>query len=198
MVIKIGTTVGNWLVTTDKFLKGKTYFHTCQCTCGVISDVRNWHLSHSYTKGCPKCSNVKTRFRYEGVGDLSKSYLNSFKAAKRHGRAKPFSEDMTLEYLWSLFQAQKSRCAISGVKIVLNPKWSAQNNGKKKFEEDDIQTASIDRIDSTKGYEVGNVQWVHKIINFMKGTLTDEKFIHMCGVVTRHQERKSKDGSTGA
>jgi hypothetical protein len=41
-------------------------------------------------------------------------------------------------------------------------------------------TASLDRIDSSKGYEEGNIQWVHKHINFMKRTYSQEYFIDMC------------------
>lgn len=42
------------------------------------------------------------------------------------------------------------------------------------------QTASLDRIDNTKGYTEDNVQWVHKIINKMKSDLTQEDFIMWC------------------
>lgn len=37
-------------------------------------------------------------------------------------------------------------------------------------------TASLDRIDSTKGYVEENVQWVHKDVNFMKSNLTEQRF----------------------
>ena len=38
-------------------------------------------------------------------------------------------------------------------------------------------TASLDRIDSSKGYIKGNVQWVHKNINYMKQEMTNEEFL---------------------
>lgn len=41
-------------------------------------------------------------------------------------------------------------------------------------------TASLDRIDSTKGYTEYNIQWVHKLINIAKSTLTNNQFISMC------------------
>ena len=49
-----------------------------------------------------------------------------------------------------------------------------------------LSVASLDRIDRTKGYEPGNVQWVHKIVNDMKGTLKDADFIAWCGAVASH------------
>jgi len=41
-------------------------------------------------------------------------------------------------------------------------------------------TASLDRIDSSKGYIEGNVQWVHKMVNMSKQQYTQEEFINMC------------------
>lgn len=47
-------------------------------------------------------------------------------------------------------------------------------------------TASLDRIDSAKGYVEGNVQWVHKRINLMKGTLSEKDFIAFCQMVVTY------------
>jgi hypothetical protein len=47
-------------------------------------------------------------------------------------------------------------------------------------------TASIDRIDSSKGYIEGNIQWVHKDINFMKRTYSQEYFVQMCKLVSNN------------
>lgn len=49
------------------------------------------------------------------------------------------------------------------------------------------QTASLDRIDSSKGYEVGNIQWIDKKINWMKWAMSDEEFIYYCKLVTDNQ-----------
>lgn len=64
--------------------------------------------------------------------------------------------------------------------ITLNPRWSQQNKGRME----NIQTASIDRIDNSKGYIVGNVQWVHKQVNFMKGTMKQKEFIKFCKLIS--------------
>ena len=44
-------------------------------------------------------------------------------------------------------------------------------------------TASLDRIDQNKGYEIGNVQWVHKDVNLMKMYLDEKYFIGLCGKI---------------
>lgn len=79
---------------------------------------------------------------------------------------------LTKEEAWNLYLKQNKQCALSGQEIFIG---SALYG-----------TASLDRIDSSKGYEIGNVQWVHKDINFMKRTYTQTYFIYMCQMVAEH------------
>jgi hypothetical protein len=71
-----------------------------------------------------------------------------------------------------VFVKQQNKCAISGVLIVLTPKSS--------------RTASLDRIDSAKGYTTDNIQWVHKTINIIKWNLSCDQFIKWCKIVARN------------
>lgn len=48
---------------------------------------------------------------------------------------------------------------------------------------DTTGTASLDRIDSSKGYIKGNIQWVHKDINKMKNNYNQAYFINLCALV---------------
>ena len=61
----------------------------------------------------------------------------------------------------------KGLCALSDVEITLN-----KEPGK--------AIASLDRIDSNKGYALDNVQWITKDINFMKRKYTQEYFVETC------------------
>ena len=63
----------------------------------------------------------------------------------------------------------------AGVDIQFGKHW------KKKLSD---QTASLDRIDNTKGYIIDNVQWVHKQVNFMKGTMKQTEFIEFCKLIS--------------
>lgn len=49
-------------------------------------------------------------------------------------------------------------------------------------------TASLDRIDNSKGYDLENVQWVHKDVNFMKGSLTQKYFLKLCKLITKNND----------
>lgn len=50
---------------------------------------------------------------------------------------------------------------------------------------------SLDRIDSNKGYVEGNVQWVHKDVNMMKQSYSNERFIGICCMIALHQSFNS-------
>ncbi len=67
-------------------------------------------------------------------------------------------------------------CALSGLPLIYAIK-SRDTNA----------TASLDRIDSSKGYVKGNVQWVHKTINGMKWDSNEKDFITFCCAVARHR-----------
>ena len=181
MNVKIGSQVGNWEVTSEKYKKDGIYVNDCICICGTTRHVPTWSLNNSKSKSCG-CTNVKGRFKAKCVGDLSASYYTSFKHNRR-SKGIEFSDDVNMEYLWYLYEQQGGKCAISGIPIYLNPQWSQQNKGKvTKI----IQTASIDRIDNSKGYIPENVQWVHKDINYMRGGLSIMEFIIFCRQVVKH------------
>lgn len=64
--------------------------------------------------------------------------------------------------MWELFLKQRGKCALTGEDLKLGYK----NN----------QTASLDRIDNSIGYEKNNIQWVHKDINTkLKKYITEDK-----------------------
>jgi len=79
--------------------------------------------------------------------------------------------NIDLEYAWGLFIKQEGRCALTGLEL------SYENSAC---------TASLDRINSAAGYVRGNVQWVHKHINMMKGSHDQKYFVKLCGLVSNN------------
>ena len=96
---------------------------------------------------------------------------------KAHARQRHIPFKIEIKETWDLFIEQGGRCTLTGVPLTLHP--SHLNKG--------ANTASLDRIDSTKGYVKGNIQWVHKVINFMKSSLSDAEFIRWCELVAHHR-----------
>lgn len=72
--------------------------------------------------------------------------------------------NIDLEYLKSLWQSQNGICPYTGIELTL-PTYK-----KHKFY---FNCASLDRIDSSKGYIKGNVQFIALPINLMKSTKSD-------------------------
>jgi hypothetical protein len=50
-------------------------------------------------------------------------------------------------------------------------------------------TASLDRIDSTRSYEVGNVQWVHSMVNMCKNRYDQARFVEMCQAIAENADK---------
>jgi hypothetical protein len=90
-----------------------------------------------------------------------------------HGaRKRGIDWKIAIEDAWDLFVAQNGKCALTGVPIEFGEGFN------------DPFTASLDRKDSTIGYTLVNVQWVHKTVNKMKQNLSEEEFIRFCGLIT--------------
>jgi hypothetical protein len=144
----------------------------CLCDCGVEKIIKASSLNRKLTTSCGCFKKEKS---YKGVKDLSGSYINR---VKKGAKSRGIEFNITGEYLWSLFIQQKGKCAFSGIPIVL------ERNLTKNYPK---QTASLDRIDSDLGYVKGNVCWVHKIVNMMKGSLTLKDFLFFCDSIVRHK-----------
>ena len=79
------------------------------------------------------------------------------------------------------FEEQKGLCPITGFEITLE---GTQEFKKKRF------TASLDRIDSSKGYTKDNVWFVTLQANYMKSQLTMEELVNWCQRIVEQQKGK--------
>lgn len=155
--------------------RGKTRWQ-CQCDCGNTTIVQNNHLESGRTKscGCLHRRRGKDSPFFRGVGELPLDFYSKIRrSSNRYGRTLPFK--VTLKYLWELFLKQNRKCALSGVPIEF-----AGTGAENKHSATNKITASLDRIDSSKGYVEGNVWWVHKTVNIMKNDLSTQEFRAWC------------------
>jgi hypothetical protein len=113
-----------------------------------------------------------------GCEDLSGEY---FAVTRCSARKRGLLFEITIEQAWGLFQQQGGRCALTGRSLSLM-------ESRRLLQKADGQTASLDRIDSTKGYVPGNVWWVHKDVNMIKKEYPLDKFLQVCEEVARHRE----------
>lgn len=145
------------------------------CDCGKLSKFEITRVRRGETKSC---CNLHSRKNY--TGDMSALFTTKIKLnAKRRG----LEFNISPRYMWNLFLKQDRRCAISGIKLLFKRK-SRDNCSN--------QTASLDRIDSSKGYIEGNVQWVHKRINQLKMDMSDGELIEWASLIHRHNINKKR------
>ena len=144
-------------------------FFTTKCDCGYIND-RNRNITdliNGRTKRCIKCKGLHlSDIYFTGIGDLSRTYFSMIKN---------IDFNITIEDMWEKYENQNGICNLSGQDLILDRSYGNKNK----------QTASIDRIDSGKTYTVDNIQWIHKHINCIKGSLNEDEFINFCSLMSK-------------
>lgn len=159
----IGQQFRDWTVISDQIFKKETNRATywkVKCKCGKEGLRNAAHLVNMRTSSCKSCAALELSFE--------KSYLNKI---ERRANSMNFEFNLTLDYILSIFNG---KCNLSGEDIQFGKHWNKLSD----------QTASLDRINNNKGYIIGNVQWVHKDVNFMKGQLSQKRFKELCKQVT--------------
>lgn len=150
--------------------------YQCQCSCGKEVDAYATHLVSGNTKSCG-CKRIKSgseHHQWNGVGEISGDWWSSKVLRTLRDKRVRIEINIDKEYAWQLFLDQDRKCALSGILL----EFPLTNNH--------IGTASLDRIDSSKGYIEGNVQWVHKDINMMKRVYDQDYFIRLCKLVAEN------------
>ena len=161
---KIGEKINNF--TLIEQVKGQKWLVKCDCGSELIRRI-------SAIKGQNNCNLCKPKLKNEnhpswkGHGELSHDLYTTF---KHSALAKNLEFNVSIEYLWELFLIQNRNCVFTGEELFFNTTYRGKKN----------KTASLDRIDSSKGYIEGNLQWVHRDVNKLKKNFTDERFLEIC------------------
>lgn len=192
---KIGHVYNYFTVLDDKLYEGLDSNHNyikVKCKCGFITYGRLDRLNSNKTKGCFECSHIYKQRDYKQVGNLS---CRMFGEIRRNAIVRNLSFEVTMDDLWHLFEFQNKKCALTGIELELLPLFYNKRCKIKKKEQvsRDKITASLDRIDSTKGYTIDNIQWVHKAVNIMKGSLDNSEFINICKFIANHHKNYKDD-----
>lgn len=150
----------------------------CLCDCGNFNELATSRLTLSSTKSCG-CLQRRRKDKspnWRGFGQISADVWYRINS-EAQGRKIDFS--LTIEEAWDQFEKQNGICSLSGLKL----KFPEKSKEKSK-------TASLDRIDSSKGYTKDNIQWVHKDINWMKNRFDQNYFIEMCKRIANYNKKK--------
>jgi len=135
--------------------------HFCSLSCAAI--YRNKYFPNS---GNPK--NLKVGSDLDKYSPF-RYFLNAARRRKaEHPDKSRYQEiNITLEYLFDLWKAQRGICPYSKHKMLLTPKMSEKRSSP--------FCASLDRINPLKGYVKGNVQFVTQFVNLGKNRFSDKE-----------------------
>lgn len=173
---KYGMTTVNEFSHANKDKHPWKYYYSCSCECGTTNKIINrvnLISNHAQSCGCIRKRKGKNSNSWIGYGDLSR---RTYTHIKRHADTRNLDFNISIEDAWNQFVKQNKKCALTGVELCIH---AFKSNPTAK-------TASLDRIDSTKGYSVDNIQWIHKDINYIKMDLPQDRFIELCRMVASH------------
>lgn len=169
-------------------VSGRTQWMT-KCICGTIRPVLTHQLVSGKTTSCGCYNRELTIARnksknlpkgaaskfWKGYQEIRSGYWNDL---KRRAKDRNLDFIVTIEEAWDKFIRQGRRCALTGWELCFSP--------TSRYPYTNQQTASLDRIDSSMGYIITNIQWLHKDVNLMKSTLSQERLIEICQAIYHH------------
>lgn len=166
---EIGKKYGQWEVISTEIKSGslvkgssdRTSYWKVICKCGRETWRSSNALVYNKTNSCKSC--CKT------INEQNTYILSYLRKVKNRAETSKFEFNIDANYIEQLYINQNKKCVLSGLDIIFRPNYMVSE-----------QTASLDRIDNTKGYIQGNVQWLHKDVNNMKHTFTQKYFIQLC------------------
>lgn len=137
---------------------------------------------HYCSRACCGKGNCKHLTKYNGLfsGNLlkgsAKDEFSEFKTHIRRCNRRDREVNITLSDLKDQWDKQNGICPITG--------WVLDHNltGTHSYKQ-----PSLDRIDSTKGYVVGNIQFVALIAQYAKHQFHEDALIDFCKAVTQHR-----------
>lgn len=181
--IYLGDKFGEWEVIGERVSEiagdtkpRKLHYRPCMCQCSRVKNVREDYLLNDQSRMCVQCA---TELKRSHGRVVPSSYMRTL---KHNAGMRGLSMEISVEDICALLELQDYKCALSGVDIwFAESEWSHSRGGS---------NASVDRIDSNIGYEKDNVQMVHKHVNVMKRSLSDEEFVSFCRLIVKNADMK--------
>lgn len=112
---------------------------------------------------------IKNKRRYTNLS-LDEKFIQLVNTASKRKNKKCF---ITVEHLHDVWQRQKGLCVYTKLPLT--------------SESHQLNTVSLDRVDSNKEYTVDNIQLVCVPINRMKLDYTEKQFMELCHLVTHNK-----------
>lgn len=137
--------------------------------CGDEFEARRNNVTSKNTGSCG-CGSRPTGAKsphFTGAGNVSGNLLSRW---RRGAESRAILFDLTASDAWSVYCEQGGRCALTGVPITIS-----EGGGR--------ASASLDRIDPTRGYTRSNIQWTQQVANLARLDYTITDFVQNCRAV---------------
>jgi hypothetical protein len=154
----------------------------CECECGKTCEILATKLNTGSTKSCGCLFIDGLKSRYKGGKYITGK---EFGLIRYRAKRENLEFDIFVQDIEDLYEQQDKKCILSGWPICFNER--RQRAGKTN-----LGQASVDRIDSSKGYTKDNIQIVHKDINSAKSDRSDKYFIELCCAVADNYRSKNE------
>ncbi len=180
----IGKTFVCLTIDAIEYRENSRVYANCTCDCGKTCSKRLDSVLNGRTIACSaKCTRIHNNTlmlgnrnpAFKGTGNICSTFLQELKRSAER-RDIYFDHSVDTDYLWKLFKKQNCLCALTGLELSFGTHMRDTLN----------RTASVDRIDSNKGYTKDNIQFVHKQINMLKTNIDEDTFIQLCILVAEH------------
>ena len=169
--------MGSWLILgSAKYIPTKSggrYLWYCRCECGIEKWNSTTSLLYGRSMMCVACRNSdkngskEKNPNWKGFGEVPGVVLQRIRQnAQRRGRH--IAVEITCECLDAQWKKQGGRCVYTNRELNI------------------LKDASVDRIDSLKGYTRDNIEWVHKDVNKAKMALSRKDFLRMVFEIQAH------------
>jgi hypothetical protein len=167
---------------------------SCTCdNCGIefekpISEIkRNEKLNRKNfcSRTCVGKNNVKNlpKERIYDISIHSKWRIDEYTKFRYHYRnilKRNKIVELNIQDLKEVWEKQNGVCPYLKINLTLS--------SYSKIEKDPILSASLDRIDSTKGYVKGNVQWISRAMNYLKNNMSGEDMMRVIQLIKKTGE----------
>lgn len=170
--IDIGLRVGILTIIDIKRINNRNIY-ILKCDCGNNITKNSSSFRSNISCGCLKNNKKsgKDSPNFRGYEEIHAHYWGSI---VRGAKLRKLDFSITIKDAWNIYLKQDRKCALTKMDISFS----------KSIKDAKDTSASLDRIDSSKGYTIDNVQWVHKKINIMKMNLSQDEFINLCKKVS--------------
>ena len=172
----------------DKFLLKRLYIGE---RLSLSKIAKKYKISRSVVSRLLNKHGIRQRTRSEEYSDIYtpfRFYLRSSRTLRKNRSRKipqNKKDNLSLPYLKQLWEKQKGICPYTGIKIKLFT--TSLSRYSQKSMKDDIRFASLDRIDSKKPYQIGNVQFVTWPINLAKNNMSDKEMKRYINLIIKNK-----------